>query len=667
MVDLISDCKTAELHLIGRIQPYGVLVVLNRATGRISACSENAKIFLGRDVQDIIGQHWSDLFKPADISLEAAADDTGQYFPTITDSVLNNTPVIISSHPRGLSVIVEIETRTDEVLYDHADRRSFLQNLSRTNSPDDASYVLMQHIAKVTDFDRVMLYKFLPDWHGKVIAERIKPGVQGFLGLHFPAGDVPENARRLYTINTQRIIVDITSADVNIIAADENTVLDLTHAQLRAVHPVHIQYLQNIGARTSYSVSIIVSGKLWGMVACHHLQPNPIGFRRRLLCEELTSIVSLHMSGLTALETERSRSGFFAVKSTIQATLRTEASLSDTFNLYAAQLLQIFSADGIWFNVDGNDLRYGVVSRIEELAELKNWLAQLDNEQLFHASKIAEELLPYQSLISYASGILFMPLGQRGFVVFCRNEQRKNVEWAGRQQTSVSGNGHVEEFTPRKSFEMWSEQVLGHSVAWDEIELESASLLRDVLIDHHEKTRLTQMALQDGLTGLANRTMFEYELENAIDISKSTGTIIAVFMLDLDKFKPVNDIWGHSAGDELLIQVGERLQKLVRGRDIVARFGGDEFAIILYHFGLIGAVENVAGRIIEAIHTPFHIKGNEIQIGASLGIALYPEHAADPQELIENADAAMYEVKRSGRNAWRFYDSSIPSLGDKSR
>jgi len=665
MSELINDCKTAELHLIGRIQPFGVLLAFDQATGRVIACSENANIFLARDVKDIIGQHWSDLFQPGDISFEAVADGGGLYLPTISESVLNNTPVIISSHPRGQSVIVEIEKRSDEALYDHRDRLSFLQNLTVITSPDDAACLLLQHIAKVTDFDRAMLYKFLPDWHGKVIAEQIKAGVQGFLGLHFPAGDVPENARRLYTINTQRIIVDVTSADVNIIAADEHTLLDLTHAQLRAVHPVHIEYLQNIGARTSYSVSIIVSGKLWGMVACHHLQPNTIGFRRRFLCEELARTVSLHMSGLIALEAERRRSLFFAVKSTFQATLRTEASLSDSFNLHVTQLLQSFSADGIWVHIDGNDLRYGVISHIEELAELKNWLARLENEVLFHTNTIAEELKAYQSLISFASGIMYIPLGQRGFVLFCRNEQIENVQWAGRQQSSACGDGHVEQFTPRKSFEAWSEQVHGQSIAWHEVELESATRLRDVLIDHLEKTKLAQMALQDGLTGLANRTMFEYELENAIDISNSTGTIIAVFMLDLDKFKPVNDTWGHAVGDELLKQVGERLQKLVRGRDIVARFGGDEFAIILYHFGLIGAVEDVASRIVEQLQTPFTLKGTEVQIGASLGIALYPEHAKDPQELIEKADAALYEVKRSGRNAWRFYNSNIPPQADK--
>ncbi|MDP2142315.1 MAG: diguanylate cyclase [Gammaproteobacteria bacterium] len=667
MTVLINDCKTAELHLIGKIQPCGALLAIDRTTDRIAACSENASIFLMRDVKDLIGNHWSDFFHSNDISMAAAEDDPELYLPTITESVLNDTPVVISSHPRGPFIIVEIETRSDEAVYEHSDRLRFLQRLAAMDTPDGAARLLMQSIARITGFDRVMLYKFMPDWHGKVIDEQNKPGVQGFLGLHFPAADIPENARRLYAVNMQRIIVDVTASDVNIVAADEVGALDLTYSQLRAVHPVHIQYLQNIGARTSFSVSIKVAGNLWGMVACHHLQLAPIGFRRRFLCEELARTVSLQMSGLMALEAERSRSEFFAVKSTILAALRMNASLSASFNVYATQLLKVFAADGIWFNVDGQDLRYGVVARIDALAVLNKWLAQLDDQEVFHTSRIARELQMQESLVKHASGMLYIPLGKRGFVVFCRNEQKEDVQWAGNDRNSASGNCEAQEFTPRKSFDKWSELVVGRSFEWQETELESAARLREVLIDHLERTELEQLALQDGLTGLANRTMFENELKNAIQVSKSKVRIVAVFMLDLDKFKPVNDTWGHAAGDELLIQVGERLKKLVRGRDVVARFGGDEFAVILYHFVHLDEVRNVASRIIEELHNPFRLEEAEVQIGASLGIALFPEHAAEPQELMEKADAALYEVKRSGRNAWRFYDTDIMPLGDRAR
>lgn len=125
-------------------------------------------------------------------------------------------------------------------------------------------------------------------------------------------------------------------------------------------------------------------------------------------------------------------------------------------------------------------------------------------------------------------------------------------------------------------------------------------------------------------------------------------------MLDLDKFKEVNDRHGHAAGDELLVQVGERLQSLVRGRDVVARFGGDEFAVILYHVKNCDEVAEVARRILGKIKQPFQLREAEVSVGVSIGIALYPQHGDSRQSLLENADIALYEVKRRGRNAFRF-------------
>ncbi|MEX2353457.1 MAG: sensor domain-containing diguanylate cyclase, partial [Gammaproteobacteria bacterium] len=360
------------------------------------------------------------------------------------------------------------------------------------------------------------------------------------------------------------------------------------------------------------------------------------------------------MTGLLAADTEKRRAGFFAIKAGMQAGMRSGDGLAKTFSKYARELLSTFKADGIWLRIDGQDHQHGVTATLDSHAVLSDWLAGLDPQQIFHSNSIAPELSPYPDLVRHVSGVLYIPLGERGFVLFCRNEQHENVQWAGRQE--VTADGRIDEFTPRNSFEAWTEEVKGQSLDWHVITLESAMRLHELLLDHLEKTELEQKALQDGLTGLANRTMFESELETAIDVSKSTGSIVAVFMLDLDKFKPVNDTWGHAAGDDLLIQVGERLQRLVRDRDVVARFGGDEFSVILYHFGRIEEVEMVATRIIEEIRRPFKLKDTEVEIGASLGIALYPEHASGQKELIEKADAALYEVKRSGRNAWRFYE-----------
>nr|WP_282099891.1 GGDEF domain-containing protein [Thauera aromatica] len=167
------------------------------------------------------------------------------------------------------------------------------------------------------------------------------------------------------------------------------------------------------------------------------------------------------------------------------------------------------------------------------------------------------------------------------------------------------------------------------------------------------------MALTDPLTGLGNRAMFERTLQEAVDIGLRDDTLSALLMIDLDRFKPVNDCYGHPVGDALLIEVAERLRRHVRGRDVVARLGGDEFAVIQFHAGSERDVEAAAARILDAIRAPYAVLGHRIEIGASIGAALCPRDASEPLTLVERADLALYRVKHGGRDGFRLFDTGM--------
>lgn len=139
----------------------------------------------------------------------------------------------------------------------------------------------------------MLLYRFLPGWHGEVLDERLAPGVEGYLGLRFPLSDIPANARRLYLAKRQRIIADVRSATVPVVGVRDGMTLDLRGSELRAVHPIHLEYLVNMGVEASFSVSIVAEGRLWGMVACHHFAPRRLGLMTRQACEMVASIASL--------------------------------------------------------------------------------------------------------------------------------------------------------------------------------------------------------------------------------------------------------------------------------------------------------------------------------------------------------------------------------------
>lgn len=172
----------------------------------------------------------------------------------------------------------------------------------------------------------------------------------------------------------------------------------------------------------------------------------------------------------------------------------------------------------------------------------------------------------------------------------------------------------------------------------------------------HNEQRLEEIANQDPLTGTANRRLLEERTAQARAAADQRGVSIALLLIDLDRFKPVNDRHGHAVGDEVLRGVAERIRAEIRGSDTVARIGGDEFVVLLERVRSAEDAGRVAAKLIASLTAPFRIEGLHIQIGASIGIALYPEHSSDTQTLRQYADIAMYQAKQAGGNRYQLFD-----------
>src|SRR5690606_3002577 len=170
--------------------------------------------------------------------------------------------------------------------------------------------------------------------------------------------------------------------------------------------------------------------------------------------------------------------------------------------------------------------------------------------------------------------------------------------------------------------------------------------------------QLKKLALRDSLTGLPNRLLLATQLGQALERAYREKTQVAVLFIDLDRFKMVNDEHGHETGDELLRQVAARLQSCVRASDLVARLGGDGFVVVLPGLALPHDAAMVADKIVTAAAQPFTIDELQLQLGASAGIALYPEHAEEAEALLRHADEALYRVKNTGRNGYAFWEPS---------
>jgi diguanylate cyclase (GGDEF)-like protein len=181
----------------------------------------------------------------------------------------------------------------------------------------------------------------------------------------------------------------------------------------------------------------------------------------------------------------------------------------------------------------------------------------------------------------------------------------------------------------------------------------------DITERRRAEAQIAYMAHHDSLTDLANRVLFREHVEQALARARRYDEGFAVICLDLDRFKDVNDTLGHPVGDMLLKAVADRLRGCVRESDVVARLGGDEFAVLEIGSGLPSHVGILAGRIVEALGAPFDLDGQEVVVGASLGVAVAPADGADPDQLLKNADMALYRAKADGRGVFRFFEPGM--------
>jgi len=656
------DCYSAALHLIGEIQSYGALLCIDNNTGRIIACSANTSTFLGISAEQLLNRPWHEVLEE-NAFLTELINPANMVAPLPVQRFWTHRVAgrdcVFSASSDDTQTLVEVEWRSGDLDIDFNNKLGFLRRLAASQTPEQVASLLMEYIARITGFDRVMLYQFLPGWHGKVIAEQNKPGVPGFLGLQFPASDIPPNARQLYLKNMQRFITDTEAETVPLVTREQGQTIDLTWSQLRAVHPVHIEYLHNIDAHSSFSVSIVAGGRLWGMVACHHMTARSMSFELRHLCEELSRIASLHLDGLQTVTTERRRSGLQISLLQMENAMELEQP-TQSVGRQLIPAMELLGADSLLLRMGGKFFAHGPLASSGRLGVLRKWLAHHpENRRLWHSSHIPEDLAHDPALVRYTSGMLFIPFGpgrQGNYVLLARNEQVENIRWAGRMPDNPMDRPLP--LTPRASFAAWEEQTRRQSLAWDEVELEMAELLGGTLSEDLEKANLEKLANQDSLTGLANRRSFERSLTLGFRAARRNKSGLAVFMLDLDDFKPVNDQYGHDAGDHLLIEVGRRLKHVVRDRDTVARLGGDEFAIIQYHLGgsPLEEIALVAERIVEELSRPVKLEQASVTVGVSVGVALYPEHSRSENQLVKLADEAMYAVKQAGKHSYRIYE-----------
>jgi two-component system, chemotaxis family, sensor kinase Cph1 len=382
-----------------------------------------------------------------------------------------------------------------------------IQQLQRSAaaSLEQLLQVATDAIRTLTGFDRVMAYRFLPDGSGSVSAESRRAQLAPYLHLRYPAGDIPAQARRLYVLNPIRYIADVGKLPVAIepvIAQASGKPLNLTHSTLRSVSPIHIEYLRNMGVAASMSVSIVVDGKLWGLIACHHLEPLSVPHAVRLSCTVLAQVLSITVERNELSQRALAESRIEGLRGQVANAL---ASSEDaTAGLLAANeaMRGLIGCDALSVLVGQ---RVGSFpANLDRAAAIKvaDYLSDRHQDLLMTdcVSRDVPQLEGILTEANHASGILAIQLSGTPAItiIWWRAELVETVHWAGQpEKTASSPDG--EDLRPRKSFEIWRETVRGSSQAWDATDRfavrELKAILQEEALNHiraaeHERAAL---------------------------------------------------------------------------------------------------------------------------------------------------------------------------------
>lgn len=480
----LADCDREPIHIPEAIQPHGLLLLLDRRdlvvereAGRMEAVTGRAS-WRDRSVEDLLGERIASRLKV--LASAEAEGFAGRWRGA------NGLDYDVIFRPCEAGLIVEVEQSSQGAqpgieLISRLDAAS--ATLERAASVGAVCERAAEAFRALTGFDRVMIYRFLDDEAGQVVAESRSPELESFQNHHFPATDIPRQARALYLRNPVRVIPD-SGYEPQPIRPTAETPLDLSDCGLRSVSPVHLQYLRNMGVRASASVSIIVDGELWGLVACHSSRPQLLPFELRTAATNLARSMARQIKAKGDAELYRSRMRQRQLEEELIARLSPEQPLEAALADRGRELLELVDADGLALVGARGVFRLGVTPPEGAVRRLAAWVAEQPGLRPLATHALSSRFPDAEAWRREASGLLAVHLQgeQPATLLWFRAEIVETVRWAGNPTTAVK-KGPAGQLTPRASFEAWSETVSGRSRRWSASQIESVMRLRDGLMD----------------------------------------------------------------------------------------------------------------------------------------------------------------------------------------
>ena len=619
-----NNCDREPIHIPGLIQPYGFLLCLNEHSHLIVQASANTKALLNQTPEQLIGGGLGQLMEPEELL------EVERLWPSVTEQarlvgvrlsrVLNRPHYKLILHRYDGLLWVEGEPVANATVsaFDLPSLNLSLGRLLSANTTLEMCQAAVEDVRALTGFDRVVVYRFADDDHGWVLAEAAHDELPPWLDIHYPATDIPKQARAMYLKNWLRFIADVGYEPVPLVPAARpgaHRPPDMTYSVLRSVSPIHIQYLHNIGSGATMTISLIDEGKLWGLIACHHRTPRLVSYELRELCQFLGKTVSALLRTKQQYDELTYRQHIAQTQQRLFELVNTQQHFMDGLHRYSPTLLDVFEAGGVAICFEGDNALVGHTPTSEQVTDIVAWLREHMVGDEFHTNSFAE-LSPLGRLMrSSASGLLAIRLSEEPgeYVIWFRPEVVQSVTWAGRDdKVETLANGEIF-LSPRQSFEAWKQTVENTSAPWLPMEVQAARDIRlfiaDIRLKIFNELQTRALALSSLNTELlrSNDELDSFAYVASHDLKEPLRGIHNYSMFLLEDYADKLDEDGVQKL-QTLVRLSQRMENLIESLLQISRVGRLDLEVLPVDMNVVLAqvVELLAPRI-EQTGTTLHV------------------------------------------------------------
>ena len=530
------ECHEEPIHIPGYIQSFGYLIGIDAESHSIIFFGKNiTEIFPIENIEELFGKKINDfptLFQPVlDSEIYVSVDKyTRRENETYFDKILvGEKQYHFSVFRTQNNIFLEFE----EVLSNpHKHISNKYDNFYIIDNAQEIWDHLLSSLSKIVNYDRMMIYKFMMDGSGKVIAERTNENLESYLGLHYPESDIPRQARELYKKKRKRIFSNVYSEPVPLLSRMEGDI-DLTFAASRAMSPVHGRYIKNSGAASSFSISILIDDELWGLVTCQNSEAKHIDLEDRMQAGIFTALASNAYSSFKSKKELEYRLNLNEKAAHLKYELLKHNILFESLIENKSDIRELPEADGLAIISDGNIVTDGIVPEKEVVEKIIKWAHENTEENLYINRSFLKKHGDYLGLNENTAGIIiyFVERNKNEMLMWFRKEFDEHIKWAGNPEKKIGVfSQHGEEkhiVSPRTSFEVFIQNIKGNSRRWSSRNIIAVQTIRDLILETSHKQYNAIKELNDQLKKVNE------ELDSfSYTISHDLGTPLTVMKLN---------------------------------------------------------------------------------------------------------------------------------------